>query len=248
VRGPGRYLAGFFAGALAASGAAVAFGAIPDVAGVINGCYASSASGGGAGGTAGGTGGVSGGATGALRVIDTAKSQKCSAGETPISWNNTGPQGARGPQGLEGIQGPRGLEGPQGIQGAKGADGASVLYESARNDPAIMPNGDETEVNRLTVPAGTYLITAKADVQNANDHDGSFGCLLWANFEVPERVFLDGASALDGIWEASIPMMKAASFAGPTTITIRCFEVHVEKNDRVTHSRIEALKIQSINP
>lgn len=47
----------------------VAFGAIPDNAGVIHGCYSAS--------------------TGALRVIDSA-SQTCASGETALNWNQQG--------------------------------------------------------------------------------------------------------------------------------------------------------------
>jgi hypothetical protein len=45
---------------------------------------------------------------------------KCPRGETPISWNVTGPQG---PSGTPGPQGPPGAPGPQGSTGATGLAG-----------------------------------------------------------------------------------------------------------------------------
>lgn len=68
-------------------GYVVARADIPD-GGVINGCYNAR--------------------TGLLRVIDTSAHQSCTSGETAISWNQTGPQGAVGPQGPAGPTGPAG--------------------------------------------------------------------------------------------------------------------------------------------
>ena len=73
----------------------LAYAAIPDASGTVNGCYAKG---------------------GALRVIDTAREQ-CKAGETAIHWGVVGPAGAAGPQGQQGPQGPAGPTGPGGGQG-----------------------------------------------------------------------------------------------------------------------------------
>ena len=56
----------------------IAYAAIPDTGGVIHGCYKRN--------------------SGTLRVIDDAVAQ-CDNSETPIQWNQTGPQGIPGPQG-----------------------------------------------------------------------------------------------------------------------------------------------------
>ena len=63
-----------------------------------------------------------------FRVTST---QTCPAGETKISWNQAGPQGAKGAQGAQGAKGAQGAagaqggSGPQGAVGAKGAQGAA---------------------------------------------------------------------------------------------------------------------------
>ncbi len=80
----------------------VAYASIPDANGVIHGCYKKS----------GGT----------LRVIDSAV-ERCGASETPLNWNQTGPQGPQGPQGVTGPAGPQGPEGPPGPQGQEGPQG-----------------------------------------------------------------------------------------------------------------------------
>lgn len=82
------------AGALGALAiGSVAFAAIPDSGGVIDGCYDKQ--------------------SGKLRVTDTqtSKPKACGLDETPLSWNQQGPQGEPGPQGLPGPVGPRGPAG-----------------------------------------------------------------------------------------------------------------------------------------
>ena len=75
--------------------AGVAYATIPDSGGVIHGCYLK--------------------AVGSLRVIDPGAGQHCTKAETPISWNQTGPQGPTGPTGPAGPQGPQGASAPQQV-------------------------------------------------------------------------------------------------------------------------------------
>ena len=70
------------AGALAASGAAVAFAAIPSQSGEITACY--------------------GKVTGLIRVIDSEAGQKCTNLERPLNWNQQGQPGPVGPAGPSG--------------------------------------------------------------------------------------------------------------------------------------------------
>lgn len=60
---------------------------------------------------------------GVLSVIDS--TQSCKNGETPISWNQTGPQGPQGETGATGPQGATGATGPQGPKGDTGPQGAT---------------------------------------------------------------------------------------------------------------------------
>ena len=81
-------------------GGGVAFAAIPDSSGVINGCYQKN--------------------VGNLRVIDPSAGDSCRPSEIAISWSQTGPQG---PPGATGPAGPVGPAGPKGDTGATGATG-----------------------------------------------------------------------------------------------------------------------------
>ena len=58
-----------------------------------------------------------------VRIIDPAKKQKCKSTEKALSWNVTGPAGARGPAGPTGARGATGATGPAGPAGATGATG-----------------------------------------------------------------------------------------------------------------------------
>jgi len=60
---------------------------------------------------------------GATRIIDVAV-DSCKKGETAISWNQTGPQGAPGATGAPGAQGEPGTQGVAGPAGAAGPPGA----------------------------------------------------------------------------------------------------------------------------
>ena len=114
----------------------VATGAIPGSAdGKISACY-------------GKVGGV-------VRVIDVERGEKCSTAlEKPLAWNIAGPAGRDGPQGRPG---------PQGEQGLPGADaGPSAAFRSSHIVLAnsLPESGSDVNVQRLTLPAGDYLIWA----------------------------------------------------------------------------------------
>jgi hypothetical protein len=80
--------------------AAVAYAAIPGGDGVIHGCYSKSG--------------------GALNVVS---GTTCKSNETPLSWNQAGPQGPTGDQGDPGPKGDQGDPGPAGPEGPKGDQG-----------------------------------------------------------------------------------------------------------------------------
>src|SRR6266542_5276927 len=90
-------------GALALAGG-LAYASIPDSDGTIHACLLKSLE--------------------QVRIIDPSE-QQCRPNETPISWSQTGPQGATGPQGPTGATGLQGATGATGLQGATGATGST---------------------------------------------------------------------------------------------------------------------------
>lgn len=134
------------------AGTATAVG-IPDADGVIHGCYNNS--------------------TGAVRIV-TSESQCVTTGraarlETPISWNQRGPQG---PQGFPGEQGEPGPEGPPGAAGEDGEPGPPGLQgEPGPVGPQGEPGRGLTDLadleglpcNTGTPESGTVSVTV-ADI------------------------------------------------------------------------------------
>jgi uncharacterized protein YjbI with pentapeptide repeats len=82
-------------------GSAVVLAAIPDANGVFHGCIRNN--------------------NDNLRIIDSA-TQTCGGGQTPITFNQTGPQGPAGPVGPAGPQGPAGSSGSVLLDDLAGAD------------------------------------------------------------------------------------------------------------------------------
>ena len=86
------------------------------------------------------------GFTGILRIVS--PPGHCLPGESPISWNQTGPQGPQGQQGPKGDTGPMGPAGPAGVVNA--VHGV-VLYSG---DPAPESVGFTSKYD-----GGVYYIT-----------------------------------------------------------------------------------------
>ncbi|MDP4505804.1 collagen-like triple helix repeat-containing protein [Nonomuraea turcica] len=200
---------------LAAAAAVVTFSmagvagaaAIPSTDGLIHGCYLR--------------------LTGLLRVVEEGSS--CRLGELPVQWNQIGPQGPQGPPGVQGPQGdmgargPIGPQGPQGAQGAtgpKGDPGSSDAY-AAEQLNRINVNGSLVPIVSLNVPAGTYVIQAKASVLLSDDTESVGWCELLENgargADSSDWGFTD-----DSFESTTVPLMTAATYAQPTTITLTC--------------------------
>lgn len=73
-----------------------------------------------------------------VRIIDS-DTMECRPNETPLSWNQQGPQGDTGPQGP---QGDTGAQGPQGDTGAQGPQGGTGP-QGPKGDTGVQgPKGD----------------------------------------------------------------------------------------------------------
>lgn len=158
-----------FAGSLLAVGGVaigIVYAAIPS-GNTITGCY-------------GKIGGI-------LRVIDTAKNQKCnSALEEPISWGQIGPQGIQGTQGIQGIQGIQGLKGDTGQSGL-----AAVYTNYGLGSLVSIGQGLTQTVASVTLPTGAYTLMGTTYVISGSD-DTRFGQCFFA----PGPPYVNGTFAL----------------------------------------------------
>jgi len=154
--------AAVFAGGLVSGTVAVA--GVPDSAGVIHTCYSQ--------------------AKGTWRPIDYPK-QKCSSGETELTWNQAGPQGPVGPIGPTGPTGPTGATGPVGPTGPTGATGPVGPV-----GPAGPPGADATaapfsfdEVQGSACRVGDPLV-GTIDVAYAADGTVAMTCVATATHSI----------------------------------------------------------------
>jgi hypothetical protein len=119
-----RLLGGFAIGVTLFGIAAAVWASVPDSAGLIHGCYNKN--------------------TGALRVIDTAKKQKCLTSELALSWSQKGPTG---PVGTTGVTGPTGDRGPTGPTGD-----LSNYYTKSESDSRFAHGNGNVLAARVRLP------------------------------------------------------------------------------------------------
>jgi hypothetical protein len=140
------------AAALVAAGAGVStWASVPDSSGVIHGCYRSS--------------------TGTLKILDTSKHKTCASGSHEISWNQTGPTGAKGPRGHKGAKGDAGAKGDTGATGLTGPKGDTGASGPKGDTGATGPRG----ATGLTGPRGGTGRTGATGPKGATGATGPRG-------------------------------------------------------------------------
>ena len=137
---------------------------------------------------------------GQLRIVK--GSGQCRPPEVSIFWNQVGPQGPPGP------------EGPQGPPGPPGTGNVWITHQG--NPVTLTDTG--AQVLSLTVPAGTYAISAKASVANLDSAVQPAYCAL-STGDTSEVELAGGSDDIEQV----ISLLDAATFASQTAITLSCF-------------------------
>jgi hypothetical protein len=152
------------AGLVIGLGTGLAAASIPDSGGVIHGCYKAQAN----------------GSISQLGVVDTGKSGgHCPSNQTPLTWNQTGPQGPQGPMGDTGAQGAPGADGAQGppgpagpsTAGPNGLDTVISVAEGSTNVLAVCPSTHPYLLGGGAFTPGQDLLDASTPILNS--HPGS---------------------------------------------------------------------------
>jgi hypothetical protein len=124
-----------------------------------------------------------------------------------------GSNGANGPNGVNGIDGTDGVDGVNGINGTNGTNG-TIAPLSAKQGLTALPTGAAaTTVVELTVPAGKYIVLAKADLSHTGAGD-SVECLLKSGATTIDQIAMKTLPAL-----AAIPASLQAAITAPTSPT-----------------------------
>lgn len=219
----------------------VGYAAIPSADGVIHSCYNASSN-----------------ASSKLRVIDQEAGAKCSKNEKPLDFNQKGPKGDTGPQGPQGEkgdtgpQGPQGKTGPTGPQGLKGdkgdkGDPGAIMAYSAAVSAANVGQGRRKTVLSKSVPAGSYVINAKADMSNGDDDDLAFtGCTLYAGTTELDsaNTILEEDSFRVGSKETIALQGVLPGYAGGE-LNIECGAVDSDRVD-ISSIKLTAIQVSSI--
>jgi hypothetical protein len=136
----------------------------------------------------------------------------------------TGPQGPQGPQGVQGLQGAPGSAGVAGQDGAPGPAGPSKVYVVRRGTFSLSsyqagtfpPAFNDETIASLTVPAGSYVISAR--------HGGANGgsCTL-SNGPTPlPNVSINDTYPADSYGTPGKSYLAYATFASPATLRLAC--------------------------
>jgi hypothetical protein len=219
-------LPGVVLGAVLAGG--VAYAAIPDSNGVINGCYQKK--------------------VGNLRVIDPSAGQTCRHSEVPIRWSQTGPQGPAGPQGPTGDTGATGPAGPAG-------SGQPTVYQGDIKNQSIVlgPQSNSTHiVDTPPLPVGTYLVSysvgvvlgpldnavcAAAPASTPHGNDGVFG--------VAGNGATESGTGAGGIYGNGVAFDTITITTPNDRISIYCNSAN-EKGTYVGGATIVAIPVQNL--
>jgi len=196
-------------GVVAAVAAGVSYAAIPSLNGTISACVD---------------------AKGGLKVIDVDNGAACGANTTPLTWNQRGLQGLTGPQGPKGdpgVQGPKGDPGVLGVQGPQGTPGPSDAYQKRGADLGLAGLWYPSVVASLDLPAGKYVLSAKAWVHNPQPRV-THKCVLAAGNDQDEQMLQTGVydnAVLTDNLEGEMTLMTAHEFASPGTVTLTCSSI-----------------------
>ena len=175
----------------AAAAGGIAYASIPDANGVIHACYSANGT-----GLPGGT---------PLKIVETT----CTNGQAEITWGQAGPQGARGEKGDPGDKGDK------GDPGEPGAPGISAAYTNYAEDWEPIGNGLTRTVASVTVPAGSYTLSAVVKATDIDDFE-----YLQCGFFAPGTVH--GHFAIF-TGDGAQPMLGDATVGfGENTIFVRC--------------------------
>jgi hypothetical protein len=132
-----------------------------------------------------------------------------------------GATGATGQQGPQGLKGDNGSPGTPGTPGDTGPRGPSDGYASANNAGAF-PIGSGAE-DTLNLPAGKYIVTATADIENGTTGAaGSVTCSLKSGGFTFDQTVIDLPSDPTADDRGAMVLSGGTQFASASAITVDC--------------------------
>lgn len=147
--------------------------------------------------------------------------------------------GAQGPAGVAGTPGAKGEAGKDGLLGDTGPRGPSDGYSSANN---AVPTGISGAVeDSLSVPAGAYVVTATADIENGGaGAAGAVTCLLKGGIFPFDTTVIDLPADGAADDRGAMALSGAVQFGSDATLSVDC------SNGAGVAGQIDHLDIQAV--
>src|SRR5664280_2276064 len=159
--------------------------------------------------------------TGASRFVSART--KCRKDETKLSWNT---------------QGVPGRNGASGKNGATGKDGASVGLVDFSDSPFELPLARQVIATLPNVPAASYILIAKTQVEDTNATEPvTVHCYLAGDEAIARLQPTGGSATLSLVSAATIPFASVFTFecnASPTA------------GVKVAFARLAAIQVQTL--
>ncbi len=159
-----------------------------------------------------------------------------------------GPQGPRGPRGLKGAKGPAGAAGPAGPAGAAGSPGpagpvgpSDGFVQLAKGPLSFVAGGGTTTPVTLSVPAGSYVLTATADVEAAQTTGGTVLCALNAEGDSDDALI----TLFPKNW-GEVTLAVGHTFGQAGTVTFACDTLDSQAPMNLFGARIVAIRVGKV--
>lgn len=139
-----------------------------------------------------------------------------------------GDTGATGPVGPVGPQGPVGAQGPQGLKGDTGARGPSdAWYKSGY--PSARLTGSYTEVAKLALPVGKFMVIARVESINYSTSRSAFvACYIYDGAQIYDTAGISlepfSSNLAGNASNGNETMVGAGVVTAPTEVKLRCYD------------------------
>jgi hypothetical protein len=191
--------------------------------------------------------------SGTARIVS--KHAKCKKGESKLSWNTVGPAGKNGATGPAGKNGANGTNGTNGTNGKNGTNGAVAGYSASAGD-VTLTTSFESVVGK-TLPAGSYLLSAKAQV-DATGEEAGLAVAVCVLGDLTSDTELDFGVLDQGLGEfavkefeagGTISLQAAVTLSAPAEIVVSCFAPTIPTKGEVAleTTQLAALQVNSLS-
>ncbi|HXP37278.1 MAG TPA: hypothetical protein VN817_05895 [Solirubrobacteraceae bacterium] len=172
----------------------------------------------------------------------------CRRGETKLAWNtqgvpgrngSNGKNGAAGKNGTNGKNGTDGKAGANGKDGLNGANGASAGIVDFSDSPFELPLMRQAVATVPSLPAGSYILLAKAQIEDTNPTEAvAVHCYL-AGDEAIAELAAKGGSAMISLFGVSVSPLTAS-------VSLECNDFGTA-GVKVSFARLIAIQVQTLS-